>query len=101
MHRLAVRTNKVLIGIHMQNYGYSAEQRKRLISKLGDGKIWNIIKTYGPILLSIFIKYILPLLLAAEEPKEKAANFYLESDEEQFFAQEIPGSDDKDETDLE
>jgi hypothetical protein len=84
----------------MKAQGYTAEQRERLMGKLGDGKIWNIIKTYGPIVLQIFIKYILPLLLALEQPQGTPDNTFDMDEMEQFMmSAEIPDVDDDDERD--
>lgn len=102
MQRLSVRMGKVMIAFHMRGHGYDADQRKRLINKIGDGRIWEIIKKYGPIVLAIFVKYILPFLLALELPKlPPIENYWLDDGEDMLHATEIPGDDSKDETELE
>jgi hypothetical protein len=101
MHRLAVRSNKLLILSHMARYGYSSEQRVRLITKLKAGQIWDIIKKYGPILFKLFIKYILPLLLVFEPPQLPMMSEYIDETEEELAAVQISGADHKDDTELE
>jgi len=66
---LRLRLAKARIAWHMQGHGFDDEQQERLMGRLGDGKILEIIKKYGPIVFQIFIKYILPFLLLLEQPK--------------------------------
>lgn len=102
MIRLSVRLAKIMIAWHMKGHGYSKDQRARLISKIGDGHIWEIIKKYGPIVLSIFVKYILPLLLALEQPHDAPIpNYALEEEEETLIGTGISFPDDEEETEVE
>jgi hypothetical protein len=86
MMRPLLQANRLLIAIHMRRHGFSRAQTSRLVGRLGDGKIWEVIKKYGPIIFMVFIKYILPLLLVLEQPEgEPDANFEL-GDEMAFMA---------------
>lgn len=84
--KIALKMAKIAIVWHMKGHGYTQEQRVALIGKIGDGKIWEIIKKYGPIILEVFLKYILPLLLVMEEPKgPMLKEYHLQEDEEHLL----------------
>ncbi len=51
--------------IQLRIRGYSKEQATGMINKLGDGKILEFIKKYGPVIWKIFMA-LLPFLLALE-----------------------------------
>lgn len=87
-----IQANRLLVAFHMRRHGYTRAQTQRLMGRLGDGKIWEIIKKYGPIVLMVFIKYILPLLLALEQP-EGQPNMELDLGDEMALMAEPDGEE--------
>lgn len=71
MYIILVPLFRRLLTFKLRAKGYSAEQRSRLVGAIGDGKIIEWIKKYGPYILEIILK-LLPLFLALERPKSKA-----------------------------
>lgn len=102
MKWLALRMARVAIAWHMWGHGYTREQRSRLLGQINWTKIWDIVKTYGPIILSVFVKYILPLLLMLEAPKDPPIkDYWLQEDEEMEHAAECNFDPNKEPTELE
>ena len=102
MKWLALRMARIAIAWHMKGHGYTREQRQRLLGQINWSKVWEVIKTYGPIILSVFVKYILPLLLALEQPQgEPIKDYWLHEDEEMEHAAEANFNPNQDTTDLE
>ena len=103
MKWLALRMARAMIAFHMRGHGYTKEQRTRLLKGIDWNNVWEIVKKWGPILLQVFVKYILPLLLMLEAPQgQPIKDYWLHEDEDMELAGEFPGVDiNKEPTDLE